>query len=108
MGSVYRGRHTKLDRAVAIKILHDHHVNEPVVLARFQREAQAAARLSHPNLVGVVDVGETGDGRPVMIMEYAQGPTLRDLMLGPMPRDKIVPVLKALLAGLDHAHAAGL
>src|SRR5688572_12315680 len=62
MGSVYKGRHVKLKRVVALKVLHDEYVNEPMMLKRFQREAHVAGKLSHPNVISVLDVGETKTG----------------------------------------------
>lgn len=108
MGSVYRGRHVKLDRDVAIKVLHESLAREPKMLARFQREAQAAGRLQHPNLISILDVGDA-DGHPVMVLEYAKGPRLSDLINGkPLAADRIIKLTRQLLAGLSHAHAAGL
>ena len=60
MGTVYRGRHVKLKRSVAIKIMHEHLLGQPELRERFRREASAAGKLAHPNIVGVLDVGEVG------------------------------------------------
>ena len=108
MGVVYRGRHVKLARDVAIKVMHDHLVGEHTLVERFRREAQVAGRLHHPNVVAVIDVGELSDKRQVMVMELARGETLADLMERPMPRSLLVRLASQLLQGLDHAHAAGL
>ncbi|HSN25074.1 MAG TPA: serine/threonine-protein kinase, partial [Kofleriaceae bacterium] len=108
MGVVYRGRHTKLAREVAIKVMHDHLVHERTLVERFRREAQVAGRLHHPHVVGVIDVGELADKRQVMVMELARGETLADLMERPMPRSRMIKLVAQLLQGLDHAHAAGL
>jgi serine/threonine protein kinase len=107
-GSVFRGRHTKIGRAVAIKALHPQYLDEPTMVRRFQREARAVARLSHANLVAVLDVGETDDGTQLIVFELANGPTLRTLIAGPLPADRIARLVKPILRGLDHAHAAGL
>ncbi len=108
MGTVYRGRHVELPRRVAIKVMHAEHVREPVLLARFHREAKIAGRLSHPNVVQVIDVGEDA-GRPVMVMELAEGKSLAELMTGePFPRERLWELVRQLLRGLDHAHACGL
>jgi serine/threonine protein kinase len=107
MGTVYRGKDVKLRRDVAIKVLHDHLVHEPTMMARFRREAMVAARLQHENVVGVLDVGEF-EGTQLMVLEFARGPSLHDIMSGPLPRDRIVRLVSSLLHGLDHAHAAGL
>jgi serine/threonine-protein kinase len=108
MGSVFRGRHLTLGREVAIKVLHDHHVDEPTMIGRFRREARAAARLNHGNVVGVIDVGETDEGAQLIVFELAVGPTLRKLMSGPWPVERVSRIVKQLLRGLDHAHAAHL
>jgi serine/threonine-protein kinase len=107
-GAVFRGRHTKLGRPVAIKALHDEHLEEPTMLARFRREARAAARLRHANLVPVIDVGETEDGTQLIVFELAIGPTLRELMTGPLPAERVARLVKPILRGLDHAHGAHL
>jgi len=107
-GSVFRGRHTHLGREVAIKALHPQYIDEPTMIGRFRREARAVARLSHANLVAVLDVGETDDGTQLIVFELANGPTLRELMTGPLPADRVSRLVKPLLRGLDHAHAARL
>src|SRR5262245_23385120 len=107
-GSVFRGRHTTLGRPVAIKALHDQYVDEPTMVRRFHREAHAASRLNHRNIVGVIDVGETDEGAQVIVFELANGPTLRKLMTGPMPPARVSALVQAILRGLDHAHAAHL
>jgi serine/threonine-protein kinase len=107
MGSVFRGRHIKLPRRVAIKVLHPELLHEPEMLERFQREALAAAKLSHPNVINVLDVGET-DGHQVMVLEFAAGRPLRASMAAPIARDRIIVLLRGILKGLDHAHARGL
>src|SRR5258706_14552832 len=76
MGAVYRGRHVKLHRDVAIKVLHDDFVHDRTMLARFRREAEAAARLRHPNVSGVLDVGEAAGGHQVMVMDLVEGKSL--------------------------------
>jgi serine/threonine-protein kinase len=108
MGTVYRGRHVKLKRPVAIKVMHDHLTGEPMLMERFRREARAAAKLDHANVVSVLDTGETADGRPVMVMEYAAGRSLSTIMVGPLPAKRILSLLMQLLRGLDHAHSMGL
>lgn len=108
MGAVYKGRHVKLKRSVAIKVLHDELVHEPTMLARFRREAQIAAKLSHPNVIGVLDVGETNHGRQVMVMEFAEGPTLTEIMTVAPARRRIIQLVRQLLQGLAHAHGEGL
>ncbi len=109
MGTVYRGSHQKLARSVAIKVLHPHLVHDPKMLARFRREAHVAARLQHPNLISVLDIGETEDGQHVMVLELAKGPSLADVIgKKPLDRARTIAITRQLLAGLDHAHHAGL
>jgi serine/threonine protein kinase len=107
MGTVYRGRHIKLKRPVAIKVMHDSLTGEPTLMERFRREARVAGKLDHPNLVPVLDIGET-DGRPLMVMEYAAGRSLKDVMVGPLPVKRMLGLVVQLLRGLDHAHSLGL
>jgi serine/threonine protein kinase len=108
MGTVYRGTHVRLERDVAIKVMHDHLGVEKVMLDRFRREAKVAAKMQHPNLIGVLDAGETPDGRPVMVLELAAGRTLTSVLeVSPAPR-RVIRLVKQILLGLDHAHTAGL
>jgi serine/threonine protein kinase len=107
MGTVFRGRHLTLPRPVAIKVLHADLLHEPLTVARFQREAKAAAKLSHPNVISVIDFGETA-GHHVMVMDLAAGRPLRAAMASPLPAARIIPLLRGILHGLDHAHAQGL
>ena len=108
MGTVYRARHAKLKRLVAIKVMHDHLTGEPTLLERFRREAKLAGKLNHTNVVSVLDVGETPDGKPVMVMEFAKGYSLAETMRGPVPVERMLTLLDQLLHGLDHAHGVGL
>ena len=108
MGAVYKGRHVKLKRPVAIKVLHDELVHEPTMLARFRREAHIAAKLSHANVISVLDVGETPGGRQVMVMEFAEGPTLTEVMTVAPARRRVIQLVRQLLLGLAHAHGEGL
>jgi serine/threonine protein kinase len=107
-GAVYRGRHDKLGRPVAIKVLHAHLVHESQILRRFRREAELAARLAHGNVAGVLDVGETPDGRQLIVLDLAIGRPLTALLGEPMPRERVIGLVRQLLLGLEHAHAAGL
>jgi len=77
MSTVYRAFDETLERWVAIKVLHSEVAAEAVQLERFRREARAVARLSHPNIVSVIDAGED-DGRPYIVFQYVEGETLKD------------------------------
>ena len=79
MATVYAATDQRLDRTVALKILHAALAEDPEFVARFEREARTAARLSHPHVVSVHDQGES-DGRVFLVMEYVEGQTLRDLL----------------------------
>src|SRR6185312_2221586 len=108
MGRVYRARHVKVGREVAVKVMRADLVCEPHIVERFAREAQVAAMLQHPNVVGVLDVGTTPAGEQLMVMDLAPGVPLAELIGAPMPRARVVALVAQLLRGLSHAHAAGL
>jgi len=110
MASVHLARDTELDRPVAIKLLAENLAGDPAFRVRFLREARLAARLSHPNVVNVYDVGETRDGRPYIVMEHVPGITLADLLQqrGLLPAEEGVGLAVQASRGLAHAHAAGL
>jgi len=108
MGRVYRARHLRLARHVAIKAMHRELARVPTVLERFAREARIAARLRHPNLVSVLDVGSMPDKRPMIVLELAPGRKLAELIAGPMAAKRVVSLTRQLLRGLLHAHAVGL
>src|SRR6476620_1457609 len=79
MSTVYRAKDRLLERTVAIKILHEHFSRDEDYVERFRREARAAARLSHPNIVTVIDRGEA-DGRQFIVFEYVDGQNLKQLV----------------------------
>jgi serine/threonine-protein kinase len=108
-GRVYRVRDLHLEREVALKVLHPHLTADPVVVERFRREAQLAARLNHPNLVNIYDIG----GRAGLLwytMELVNGPNLAQLVEkeGPLTIDKTVRLLRESLSALAQAHSSGL
>jgi eukaryotic-like serine/threonine-protein kinase len=109
MSTVYLANDEVLDRPVAIKLLHREISEEEDQLERFRREARAAARLSHPNLVGVIDAGED-DGRPYIVFEYINGRTLKRRIQeeGPLPVDEAVAYAIEIGRGLTAAHARKL
>jgi serine/threonine protein kinase len=110
MATVYLARDAELDRSVAVKILAERLAGDAAFRKRLLREARLAARLSHPNVVSVYDVGETEDGRPYIVMECVEGLTLADVLLerGRLPADEAVGLAVQACRGLAHAHAAGL
>jgi len=106
MGRVFRARHDKLDRTVAVKLLPAELAAEPAFRARFEREARTLARLSHPSIVTVHDFGSLSDGSGYLVMEYVAGGTLRSrLPLSPAAAER---VLRELAGALAYAHAAGV
>jgi serine/threonine protein kinase len=109
MSTVYLAMDEVLDRPVAIKLLHREISEEADQLERFRREARAAARLSHPNLVGVIDAGED-DGRPYIVFEYIKGRTLKRRLQeeGRLPVDEAVAYAIEIGRGLTAAHARKL
>jgi serine/threonine-protein kinase len=108
MGSVYRGHNRKLGRKVAIKVLHEHLVDDRSMLARFHREAKIAAKLQHPNVISVLDFGQTRDGSHVMVQELAVGPTLTEMISVAPVRRRVIQIVGQILLGLEHAHSLGL
>ena len=108
-GRVYRVRDLQLERLVALKVLEPSLIRDPSVVERFRREAQLAARLDHPNIVSIYDIG----GRSGLIwytMELIDGPNLAQLVErdGPLPVDKVLRLLREGLSALAHARGFGL
>ena len=110
MGTVYRARHIKVGRAFAIKVLHPEFLAEDKARRRFAREAELAGSLHHPNIVSVVDAGETPEGLRYLVMEYVAGSTLFELInqAAPMPAARVISIVRQLCDGLAHAHERGL
>lgn len=109
MSTVYLATDQRLDREVALKVLHPHLVNDGNFLDRLAREARAAAKLSHPHVVGVLDQGH--DGRTAyLVMEYIKGHTLRDVInaKGALSPRLALALIDPVVEGLGAAHAAGL
>ncbi|MBL9136202.1 MAG: protein kinase [Verrucomicrobiales bacterium] len=108
MGVVYRARHVKLDRVVALKMLLLGQFASDLAVKRFQREAAAAAALRHPGIVSVFEVGEC-DGQHYFTMEMVEGRSLASLLQsGPLPPHLAAVYLKALAEAVAHAHAQGI
>ena len=102
-------RDLHLERLVALKVLHPALIQDPEVMERFRKEAQLAARLNHPNLVNIYDIGGRG-GLIWYTMEYVPGPNLAQLVErdGALSREKVLRLLREALSALSHAHGAGL
>ncbi|MBP2266542.1 serine/threonine-protein kinase [Pseudarthrobacter sp. PvP004] len=109
MSTVYLATDQRLERDVALKVLHPHLANDPTFLERLSREAKAAASLSHPHIVGVLDQGEDG---PIayLVMEYVKGHTLRDTLneQGALPPRLALALIDPVIEGLAAAHRSGL
>ena len=107
-GVVYRARHRPLGRLVALKMLRDSEFTQPEALARFRLEAETLARLRHPNIVQVYEVGSAG-GRPFFALEYVEGGTLSARLHGqPQPARASAALVEALARAVHAAHQAGI
>ncbi len=108
MAVVYEAFDTVLERRVAIKYFQTHLLREPVLVERFRREALAAAKIVHPNVVAIHDIGEGDDARPFMVMEFVDGPTIAKLLgAGPLAQERAVTLAAGIAQGLGAAHALG-
>ncbi len=109
MGVVYRARQKRLDRVVAVKMVREAHLATDDDRARFRTEAEAAARLKHPNIVTVYEVGTAG-GQAYLCMEYVGGPTLAEKVRadGPLPPRDAARLVAVIARAVEHAHAEGI
>jgi serine/threonine-protein kinase len=111
MGRVYEARHARLpNKRYAVKVLHGDLSRQPEVVTRFQREAEAASTLSHPNVIGVYDVNRTADGRPYIVCEMLEGEELGDYLerAGRLPVGAAVRIVRQVCQALATAHAHGI
>jgi serine/threonine protein kinase len=109
MGVVYKVEHLRMGKVAAMKVLHPEYSRDPEVVERFRREAEAVSQLAHPNTVQVFDFG-TASGALYLIMEYVRGPDLNTLIKrdGPMPFERVAPMLAQICAALAEAHELGI
>ncbi|HEY2517688.1 MAG TPA: serine/threonine-protein kinase [Polyangiaceae bacterium] len=107
--SVYEAQHVEQPKRVALKLLHEHLADDPLVGERFQREAKIASQVHHPNVVTVLDVGASG-GTPYLVMELLQGQNLRAYLaeVRVLDLDRALPLLLPIASALVQAHARGI
>jgi serine/threonine protein kinase len=109
MGAVYRAEHTMMRRDLAIKVLLSELCGREEFARRFEREAESASRLTHPNIITVTDFGRTPGGQLFLAMEFLAGDSLSTLIKqGPLPRQRALGIVRQILRALDHAHGAGV
>jgi serine/threonine protein kinase len=105
MATVYAARHKLVDRTCAIKIMSPGLSRDPVVRERFRREAKAAQKLAHPNIIEIFDQGDTDDGVAYLVMELLEGEALaRTMANGPLKRERALPIMVQVARALARAH----
>ena len=110
MGTVYRAEHIHMRKPVALKVLHRELTHLPEIVARFEREAIAAARITHPNVAAATDYGRMPDGACYLVLEYVHGHSLRQTLLqcGTFDVDRACRIAKQIALALSAAHEAGI
>ena len=110
MGAVYEGENTRINRRVAIKVLHANVAENKEAVQRFEREAQAAGRIGNDHILEVLDLGTLPSGDHFMVMEYLDGEPLSSRIrgAGQMTAEDLCPVIRQVLLGLGAAHDAGI
>jgi serine/threonine-protein kinase len=109
MGAVYQAEHTHMHKRMAIKVLHPEMGRLPEVVARFEREAMAAAHIEHPNVAAATDFGKLDDGSFFLVLEYVEGESLRDATGSqPMRLDRALRIAQQMASALSRAHTIGI
>ena len=109
MGAVYRAEHTMMRRDLAIKVLLPELGGKEEFARRFEREAESASRLTHPNIITVTDFGRTAEGSLFLVMEFLAGESLSEaIAAGPMAPERALGIMRQILRALEHAHGAGV
>ena len=110
MGQVFLAEHVHMKKAVAIKVLHRELTLQPEIVARFEREAVAAARIEHPNVAAATDFGRLPDGAFYLVLEFVEGQSLTELLAeqGRLPAERALAIARQIGDALSAAHAAGV
>src|SRR5579872_1434056 len=109
MGAVYLAEHPVIGRQVAIKMLHISLARDQEIVGRFFNEARAIHTIGHPNIVEILDFGQTPDGQPYFIMEYLSGESMNDrIARGPVPPEEALEIADQMCRALSAAHAKGI
>ncbi len=109
MGAVYLAEHTHMRKRVAVKVLHPEMGRQAEVVARFEREAMAAANIEHPNVAAATDFGKLEDGSFFLVLEYVEGTSLRDVIQkGRLEIGRAVHIVRQMASALSRAHVLGI
>ncbi|MFA6208274.1 MAG: serine/threonine-protein kinase [Candidatus Obscuribacterales bacterium] len=110
LGVVYKARHLVMEKTVAVKVLFGEVQKDETNFLRFQREAQAASSMSHPNIVVVYDFGISQNQTPFLVMDFVEGTNLKDVLQrhGKLPIERAVAIFLQMASALEHAHSKGI